>query len=78
MTAPVLTLAQPTVHQDAVEMLEYYLEEAKAGRITSVGVVARRTGGTYSTGYSKSESRAEDAGMLLTLAVRRLGFVEAE
>jgi len=69
---------KPIVHNDAVEMLELYLAEAKAGRITSVGIVARRVGGEYSTGYSRSESRVEDAGMLLTLAVRRLGFVEAE
>ena len=77
MTLRALSPALPVVHKDAVEMLEYYLEEAKAGRITSVGVVARRIGGEYSTGYSRSDSRAEDAGMLLTLAVRRLGFVEA-
>lgn len=78
MTAQIASLVKPTVHKDAVELLEYYLAEANAGRITSVGIVARRTGGEYSTGYSRSESRTEDAGMLLTLAVRRLGFVEAE
>jgi hypothetical protein len=56
-----------------VAMLEEWLEDAKNGRLVTVGLIGRRVNGDWQTSMT-SNNRLEDAGMLLELAIRRLGF----
>ena len=62
-------------NEACVNMLEEWLAQAKEGKLISVLMVGRLVAGEWQTGASRSENRAEDAGMLMELAMRRLGFV---
>jgi len=64
----------PKVNDSCVQVLEEVMAAAKRGEIVRVGVIMRRTAGEWSTAFSESDDSAQDAGMLLELAVRRLGF----
>ncbi len=64
----------PKVNDSCVQVLEEALAAAKRGDIVRVGIIMRRTAGEWSTAFSASDDSAQDAGMLLELAVRRLGF----
>jgi len=59
---------------DAIAMLEKWLEEAKDGKIVTVGLVGKRIGGEWQTAMSSSQNSLEDAAMLIELGMRRLGF----
>lgn len=61
-------------NSDAIAMLEQWLEDAKAGEIVTVGLVGKRVGGEWQTGFSSSNNGLEDAAMLIELGIRRLGF----
>lgn len=61
-------------NENAIAMLEQWLEDAKNGEVISVGIVGKRVGGEWQTGFSSSDNRLEDAAMLLELGMRRLGF----
>lgn len=61
---------------DAINMLEQWLEEAKAGNIVTVGLVGKRVGGEWQTSMSSSANALEDAAMLIELGMRRLKFVQ--
>ena len=61
-------------NEDAIAMLEKWLADAKAGEIVTVGIVGKRVGGEWQTGFSSSDNALEDAAMLFELAIRRLGF----
>ena len=63
-------------NSDVVNMLERWLEYAKAGEIITVGLVGKRIGGEWQTAMSKSENGLEDAAMLIELGMRRLGFAQ--
>ena len=63
-----------TYNESCVATLEAWLEDARKGELVSVGIIGRRIGGEWQTGFSSSPNSAEDAGMLLELAIRRLGF----
>lgn len=63
-------------NENAIAMLEQWLEDAKDGKIISVGLVGKRVGGEWQTGMSSSDNSLEDAAMLLELGIRRLGFVQ--
>lgn len=63
-------------NSDTVNMLEQWLEDAKAGEIITVGLVGKRVGGEWQTAMSKSENGLEDAAMLIELGMRRLGFAQ--
>ncbi len=64
----------PKVDDSCVQVLDEALAAAKRGDIVRVGIIMRRTAGEWSTAFSASDDSAQDAGMLLELAVRRLGF----
>jgi len=64
----------PKVDDSCVQVLEEALEAVKRGEVVRVGIIMRRTAGEWSTAFSESDDSAQDAGMLLELAVRRLGF----
>jgi len=61
-------------NSEAVNMLEQWLEDAKAGEIISVGLIGKRIGGEWQTSFSRSDNGLEDAAMLIELGMRRLGF----
>lgn len=61
-------------NENAIAMLEQWLEDAKNGEVISVGIVGKRVGGEWQTGFSSSDNRLEDAAMVLELGMRRLGF----
>ena len=61
-------------NENAIAMLEQWLEDAKAGEVISVGIVGKRIGNEWQTSFSSSDNRLEDAAMLLELVMRRLGF----
>ena len=61
-------------NENAIAMLEKWLEDAKAGEIITVGVIGKRVGGEWQTGFSSSDNSLEDAAMLIELGMRRLGF----
>jgi hypothetical protein len=63
-----------TVNPTVVEMLEHWLEQAKAGELISLGAIGQRTNGEWQTGYSSSEHALLDAAMMIELAIRRMGF----
>jgi len=63
-------------NSDTVNMLEQWLEDAKAGEIITVGLVGKRVGGEWQTAMSKSANGLEDAAMLIELGMRRLGFAQ--
>lgn len=63
-------------NSDTVNMLEQWLEDAKAGEIITVGLIGKRPGGEWQTAMSSSQNRLEDAAMLIELGMRRLGFVQ--
>jgi hypothetical protein len=63
-------------NSDCIAMLEQWLEDAKNGELVSVGIIGRCVGGEWQTSFSRSDNGAEDAGMLLELAIRRLGFTQ--
>jgi len=63
-------------NSDAVNMLERWLEDAKAGEIISVGLIGKRVGGEWQTSFSSSDNGLEDAAMLIELGMRRLGFAQ--
>lgn len=63
-------------NSDVVNMLEQWLESAKAGEIITVGLVGKRVGGEWQTAMSKSANGLEDAAMLIELGLRRLGFAQ--
>jgi hypothetical protein len=63
-------------NENAIAMLEEWLEAAKDGEIVSVGLVGKRVGGEWQTSFSSSDNGLEDAAMLLELGIRRLGFVQ--
>ena len=64
----------PKVDDSCVQVLEEALEAVKRGEVVRVGIIMRRSAGEWSTAFSASDDSAQDAGMLLELAVRRLGF----
>jgi hypothetical protein len=64
-----------TNNQEAIDLLESWLSEARDGNIITVGIVGRRTGGEWQTDMSRSDNTLEDAAMLIELGMRRLGFV---
>jgi len=61
-------------NEDAIAMLEQWLEDAKDGQIVRVGLIGKRPGGEWQTSFSSSDNRLEDAAMLIELGMRRLGF----
>jgi len=61
-------------NQDAIDLLEGWLADARDGQIVSVGIVGKRVGGEWQTAMSRSENALEDAAMLIELGMRRLGF----
>jgi hypothetical protein len=61
-------------NRDCIALLEQWLEDARAGNVITVGLVGKRVGGEWQTSFSRSDNCAEDAGMLLEVAIRRLGF----
>jgi hypothetical protein len=61
-------------NSDAIAMLEQWLEDAKNGELISVGLIGKRIGGEWQTGFSSSDNGLEDAAMLIELGIRRLGF----
>ena len=61
-------------NSDAIAMLEQWLEDAKDGQIVKVGLIGKRIGGEWQTGFSSSDNGLEDAAMLIELGMRRLGF----
>ena len=61
-------------NSDAIAILEQWLEDAKDGQIVTVGLVGKRVGGEWQTGFSSSNNGLEDAAMLIELGMRRLGF----
>tara|TARA_R110000868_G_scaffold86778_4_gene243274 strand:- start:7 stop:246 length:240 start_codon:yes stop_codon:yes gene_type:complete len=63
-------------NSDTVNMLEQWLEDARAGEIITVGLVGKRVGGEWQTSMSKSANNLEDAAMLIELGMRRLGFAQ--
>ena len=63
-------------NENAIAMLEQWLEDAKDGKIVSVGLIGKRVGGEWQTGMSSSDNSLEDAAMLIELGMRRLGFVQ--
>lgn len=63
-------------NENAITLLEQWLEDAKAGEIISVGIIGKRIGGDWQTSFSSSDNRLEDAAMLIELAMRRLGFAQ--
>ena len=63
-------------NSDTVNMLEQWLEDAKAGEIITVGLIGKRPGGEWQTAMSSSQNRLEDAAMLIELGMRRLGFAQ--
>ena len=63
-------------NEDVITILEQWLEDAKAGKVISVGVIGKRVGGEWQTGFSSSENGLEDAAMLIELGMRRLGFTQ--
>ena len=63
-------------NSDTVNMLEQWLEDAKAGEIITVGLVGKRVGGEWQTAFSRSDNGLEDAAMLIELGMRRLGFAQ--
>jgi hypothetical protein len=63
-------------NSDVVNMLEQWLEDAKAGEIITVGLIGKRPGGEWQTAMSSSQNRLEDAAMLIELGMRRLGFAQ--
>jgi hypothetical protein len=64
----------PLVNEDVVNVLEMWLDQARRGELVSVGLVGTRVGGEWQSAFSSSDNGPADAGMLLELAVRRLGF----
>lgn len=66
-----------TVVPEVVSILEEWLAAAKKGELHSVGLVGRVGSGDWQTGFSSSPNRLEDAGMLIELAMRRLGFARS-
>lgn len=63
-------------NSNAINMLEQWLEDAKAGEIITVGLIGKRPGGEWQTAMSSSSNRLEDAAMLIELGMRRLGFAQ--
>lgn len=61
-------------NDDVINILEKWLDEARAGEIITVGVIGKRIGGQWQTGFSSSDNGLEDAAMLIELGMRRLGF----
>lgn len=61
-------------NSDVINMLEQWLETAKAGELINVGLVGKRVGGQWQTSFSSSDNGLEDAAMLIELGMRRLGF----
>jgi len=61
-------------NENAIAMLEQWLEDAKNGEVVSVGIIGKRSGGEWQTSFSSSDNRLEDAAMLIELGMRRLGF----
>jgi len=72
---PFIKVASPHT-QNAINLLESWLKEAKAGNVISVGIVGKRTGGEWATAMSSSDNGLEDAAMLIELGIRRMGFVQ--
>lgn len=68
--------ATTTHNENVITMLEEWLEDAKDGKIISVGLVGKRVGGEWQTSFSSSDNRLEDAAMLIELGMRRLGFAQ--
>jgi hypothetical protein len=63
-------------NEDAISLLEQWLQDAKDGQIVSVGIVGKRAGGEWQTSMSRSDNGLEDAAMLIELGMRRLGFAQ--
>jgi hypothetical protein len=61
-------------NSECILILEQWLEDAKAGALLSVGLIGKRVGGEWQTGFSSSDNSLEDAAMLIELGIRRLGF----
>lgn len=63
-----------TRNEEAISMLEGWLDQARNGELVTVALVGKRIGGDWQTGMSSSDNRLEDAAMLMELAMRRMGF----
>lgn len=61
-------------NENAIALLEKWLEDAKAGEVISVGIIGKRVGNEWQTSFSSSDNALEDAAMLIELGMRRLGF----
>ena len=72
---PFIKVTTPN-NEDVITILEQWLEDAKAGQIIAVGVIGKRVGGEWQTGFSSSDNGLEDAAMLIELGMRRLGFIQ--
>ena len=72
---PFIKVTTPN-NEDVIKILEQWLEDAKDGQIISVGLIGKRVGGEWQTGFSSSDNGLEDAAMLIELGMRRLGFIQ--
>ena len=82
MSAPVLSVVEKlpknVARRQTIEMLEYFMEEAKAGRIVSVAIVGISNGGGVVTGASYTESNVLLLGGLSRLTWQINAGVEEE
>ena len=68
-------LPEPQVVTEAREILRTLGEMIERGELVNLAVYAEDAEGNYTLMQTRYESRHEDAGRLLDLAVRRLAFV---
>ena len=71
-----ITLLKNPLSDNALAMLESWMEMAKRGEIVSVGLIGLGNNGEWRTAFSASPNGLMDAAMLMELAIRRLGFVQ--
>ena len=72
-TDPVRLVAVPDQNnQQAIALLERLLEEARAGQLIAITVVAEYRDATYTHEGSSTMSRLQTAGALLEAAMARL------
>ena len=61
-------------NNDCIRLLKEWLTDAENGDVATICIVGKRVGGEWSTSMSASNNSLEDAGMLIEIGLRRLGF----
>lgn len=61
--------------QSMLDLLERTKRDVESGTILRIGIVTDRIGNEWSSAFSRSENRVEDAAKLIELGLRRLGFL---